>query len=534
MYQSSPIVQIVSQVIIDLPSDSPAETLEYCRGESLKWAQRKAGTHLPPEAWQGHQFDLKGLHTQPVSATSLDGYWAARIDDADKSVAQRTWITEIGINNKNENTVTFGCRLYCRALGENPPYPPTIPSVVRRIASAHSVTIDGRPLRTSAWWIDDQRTVDQLVAFLLQPTRQRSVIAVAAPSAGNPPALSVNRLASSLIGTAHVAYVTEDASYLLTESVGREFSVFSGAVRTYRTGFYPEADQPSAHPLALYDRITNWSMEDSSFEAFLVKRTMGTYLSSRPILTELPSFATIRRAAAEKERTRLREQGASESELLALALDDNEKLRQELQEEKATSDSLVSLAEDERDQVQSELDLQRQIIHTLRGRIDGLETSLTISGNSEDVKIPDDLGVVRSWCEQYLGDSVFILNRAYRGLSKSQFEDIELIYKALLLLRNHYVPTRRVGGIERRNAFEEACQELGLEESESIGRNRAGEEKDSYFADYAGRHVLLDRHLKKGEARDPRYCFRLYFFWDQDDERVVVGWLPSHLDIRST
>ncbi len=536
MYQRSPIVQIVSQVIIALPSENPTETLEYCRRESLKWAEWKAGTKLPPEAWQGRQFDLKGLHTQPVSATSLDGYWAARIDDADKSVAQRTWMTEIGIriDPNDENSVTLGCRLYCRTLGENPAFTPTIPTVVRRVVDAQFATVDGRRLKTSAWWIHDRKTVDELVDFLLQPTRQRSVIVVAAPSAGNSPVLRVHELAKSLIGIAHVAHITEDASYLLTESVGKEFSVFGGAVRTYRTGFFPDVDQPTSHPLALYDKITNWSVEDSTFEDFLVKRTMETYLSSRPILTELPPFASTRAKVAERERERLLEQGASESELLDFALDENRRLLSELEEERETNKSLLSIAENERDQTQEEVDQLRQFNYVLRARVDDLEASLADTGTTKDIEIPDNLDDINSWCEQYVGDSVFILNRAYRGLNKSQFEDTELIYKALLLLRNHYVPTRRLGGVEQRNVFQEACGELGLEEAESISPSRAGEENDTYYVNYRGKRVLLDRHLKKGDARDSRYCFRLYFFWDQEDERVVVGWLPSHLPIRST
>ena len=44
----------------------------------------------------------------------------------------------------------------------------------------------------------------------------------------------------------------------------------------------------------------------------------------------------------------------------------------------------------------------------------------------------------------------------------------------------------------------------------------------------------LDRHLKKGNSRNSRHCFRLYFFWDDEDEQVVVGWLTSHLDTRQT
>jgi hypothetical protein len=45
---------------------------------------------------------------------------------------------------------------------------------------------------------------------------------------------------------------------------------------------------------------------------------------------------------------------------------------------------------------------------------------------------------------------------------------------------------------------------------------------------------MLEFHLKKGSDRDERFSLRIYFFWDGDSKRVVVGSLPGHLDTRST
>ena len=47
---------------------------------------------------------------------------------------------------------------------------------------------------------------------------------------------------------------------------------------------------------------------------------------------------------------------------------------------------------------------------------------------------------------------------------------------------------------------------------------------------YDGRKTEIDMHLKGGNSRDPRYCFRLYFFWCDEKKRVVVASLPSHLE----
>ena len=45
-----------------------------------------------------------------------------------------------------------------------------------------------------------------------------------------------------------------------------------------------------------------------------------------------------------------------------------------------------------------------------------------------------------------------------------------------------------------------------------------------------GRPRVLDWHLKRGESRERTRCFRLYYFWDDETQCAVVGWLPSHLD----
>jgi hypothetical protein len=42
-------------------------------------------------------------------------------------------------------------------------------------------------------------------------------------------------------------------------------------------------------------------------------------------------------------------------------------------------------------------------------------------------------------------------------------------------------------------------------------------------------------HLKNGgNTRDPMRCLRIYFFWDDDEQQVVVGSLPAHLENHMT
>jgi hypothetical protein len=70
---------------------------------------------------------------------------------------------------------------------------------------------------------------------------------------------------------------------------------------------------------------------------------------------------------------------------------------------------------------------------------------------------------------------------------------------------------------------------LGLEDRPSFSGDRAGEEGEEYKVLWGKRKRLLERHLKGNSSREERYCFRLYYFWDDETQQVVVGSFPAHL-----
>ena len=80
-------------------------------------------------------------------------------------------------------------------------------------------------------------------------------------------------------------------------------------------------------------------------------------------------------------------------------------------------------------------------------------------------------------------------NRAYRGVQKSKLMDPRLIFQALLLLRDHYVPMRREGGAERKASFEQACQDLKLDDSLVGDATRT--HRELYTVNYAGQPRVL-------------------------------------------
>ncbi len=83
---------------------------------------------------------------------------------------------------------------------------------------------------------------------------------------------------------------------------------------------------------------------------------------------------------------------------------------------------------------------------------------------------------------------------------------------------------RRDGSLVLKERWETGLRQLGLEFTPTGGR--AGEFPSDYFVTYLGRKTEIDMHLKGSNSRDPRYCFRIYFFWSNENKRAVVVDLP--------
>lgn len=532
-------VRSVSQVLLTFQSGDPKKTFGEIRKEALQWLARRAGRPLPKHAWDGESFDMLEVGAQPVSALALEDpyYWCFRISDADKEIARRNWTTEAGIL-LDDSGVLFGCRLQCVALGESPNFVATIPGVVAQVVNHHASYLDGRRISLKAWNVDSESAVVELVDLLLDSARSRPVIVISLGDKDGHDGRGVidaDDLARLTVGAAHVVTLTGNASYALTDQLGKQFSVFHQAVRTYRPRLDVNEDAPTEHPIALPGSIEERADGGAmAFKRFLVERALRDTVVGVDIYQQLPSFADVHAQALKQKRTKASATGASDKELLGLAIEENDSLRRKLEGEKKTYDGLLQSAEEDRIQIEKERDEARSSYRALQGRLMHLEVALHATGRQENTPIPDSFEGLEEWCTSYLPGRVYVVPRAFRAAKKSAFENSELAYKALLILRDFYVPMRREGGREKRLAYEQALAQSGLEDAQSFSGPRAGEQGDEYRVMYNGRPRYLDRHIKGSSSREERFGFRLYFFWDEDSQEVVVGSFPTHLSTRAT
>lgn len=530
-------IQPVSQVTLRLKPGAHGDRFHETVRDILQWMNNRAGQRLPEEAWSLKSFEMTDIGAQRTAAVGLTNpfYWAARLDDADKEVARRTWITEIGVGLDSNKDVIFGTRLICAARGDNPPFPSTVPGFVRSILAAGRCELDGQVADGKPRLVENEVDAAWLVGLLERTDRIGDVIVLSRQEDdGTAPETIVNaiRLAQKLQGVAHIVVLSSAGSFAVTDLVGKDLSVFRQAVRTYRPGFRAWLDEPARHPLAMPATMLAWRDGGAAgFEAELCTRaiTNSAYVPGRE--DRLPPFTSVRHFAAKLERDAARLGGATDAELLKMYEDDNQKLLSDLQEQKDLSEQLLTEAELERDVANERAGEAIAQSMLARERIRRLEEQLTaVIGNAAETPIPEDLSVFEGWCKEHLAGSVVISNRAFQGAKKSLFQEPSLIYRALLILRDYYVPMRIHGGMEYQAAYTKALDELHIEESATGDGARF--EGDVYTVQYQGKRRDLDRHLKAGNSRDERFCFRLYFFWDEVSQVVVVGWLPSHLENR--
>lgn len=124
-------------------------------------------------------------------------------------------------------------------------------------------------------------------------------------------------------------------------------------------------------------------------------------------------------------------------------------------------------------------------------------------------------------------DRIIIMPRAISATKRSTFGQPALLYECLELLANEYTQVKT--GKADRHAFRDKARSLGVDFGGSVEPSVAGEMGELYFVRWGGRRRFLDQHLVKGNARDPRFCMRIYFCWAEDHQRVIVGHMPSHL-----
>ncbi len=520
-----------------LVARSDPAAADQIRRATLQWLERRAG-RLPPEAWNFGPFglDLGGTVAEVARSEAADGeLWAMRLRYPDESRAGRVWRTELTLARRPDE-LRFGLKLDLAAREQEPAIDVSVPRIARFVVGRIGLRAGASRLSLLPLRCDDGRA---LAEHLRHPERAVPAIVISQTGRAEEPwqgILAPKRLAERLAGIAEVHLVPPGQTFELSRALGKVWSCYGGAVRLYRVPLRPEEDGLGQHPLFLPERIVAWEEDTGTpFARHLALLAARATLGPAPADLEVPTFARVQELTRERRLLEARSTGRSSEELLELAWQEIGELKQQLEEierergvREAELDALVAEAERERGEALAELAAARQ-------RIGLLEERLRKGGADPDTTVPalGSYAELEDWAGRHLAGRLVLLPRAIRAAKDGLFENVALVGRALLYLAGPYRQLRLEGREKAGAVHDRALAELGLDNS-PVGDDLTNH-RDRFRVDWRGSKRLLDQHVKNGgNTRDPKRCLRIYYFWDEREQLVVVGSLPGHIRTGAT
>jgi len=547
-------IRIVSAAWGELPrTDNSAAS---ARNQVLKWAAKRTKESLPNNAYEGHEFELALGNGEAISDA---GVWAFRFDTIDDALREaegieRRWRTEVVIGQLATNSAPlFSVRLSVVTAVAGVPFVRSAPALIREIGKNPGIIFSGAPRCLD-------RVPEDHVDFIrfLRRRDRRPVIAISATPNDDANYLTSD-LEKSLVGFAHVVRVDESLSWHLTRELGRRWGVFDGGVRVYFPGLNSDAQTPFFHPMWKRSELPSSLDERRRFVARIQRRLYAESAVRSDLDDVAPGFLavdfylrSVRLAAATKQVAQAKEKAESannDAERLVAVEDQVKALVVEGEGQKQEIESLktqLASSIQERDYAyevtkdyEEELERIKSQFHEALNKISALNSALASAGAelNQDVDFPESLEDLQEWAERYFSDRLVITAKAVRAAKKSVYEDVEHLYKCLQLLAVEYCDMRRTGASE---SYRARSSELRVEVSDAGASAANHKYKQQYEVSYNGGYETADLHLSpvKGTAErssvDPRRSYRIYFFWDEILQMVVVASLPGHLNTTLT
>ena len=464
--------------------------------------------------------------------------WAVRFSFSAKD--KTCWFYDIAITEEG-GELLFGLKIDAGSDTDVSAAQSRLPLVDKLLAEVPLAQY--RPVADNLWLIEEPGEIENLIELLTSPHRSLPVIVISAVNrrqwtfTPSPPEYLVNAgyLAPRIKGYAYVVRLGFRAAFEFSDRVGRVWSVYDGACRTY----FPHVDfdngVPAQHCCNHKDAVWYWKYDDqqgpNAYTSFLINfahRMASTNRTNWQGLYFVPDAQILQSELALAHANHVANAPARELALQNHAAALQRKLDTANEEE---SGWLTEL-----EKAQEAVEYYKQENTALRFQLDVMRSHLVRqSGVSPDSEIvlPDNYRDMGDWVRQNLAGRLILLPRAERAAAKADYSEASMVYRALLILANEYRNSRMGTGTDEE--FRSALAKFGMDFSGSIDKSRAGEEGDAYYVNYplgTDRREFLQYHIERGNSREARYCMRIYFFWDSETSQVVVGWLPSHLSNR--
>ncbi|MFB0611980.1 hypothetical protein [Aurantiacibacter poecillastricola] len=498
---------------------------------AVDWLEAKVGGALPDEAKALSSFDTRGLKgLYPCHAVRLDDHtgsiWAARIDEpGSKPSAGETWSTEMFVEKPVGGLVRFGAQLMVRRPANSPDLRPSRPNVVPKLLATLSGEADGEAIGDSPVALMSHDDADTLANLIYRPGRRLPIVAVSTDEWGGAQ-LNLEALGRRLSGAAHLYSLHPETSWELTRLVDKRMSTFNGGVRIYMPGIVEDDEDPYQHPLWLPPP----SGENTYLIGQLAERIFPLGFHDNEGKTRFWHIGQLRKAAS---ATVAMETVGSETEKLEAQVAALQDEVADLKEQLEVAAGLERIASSAEKAAQQDVQRMQDEIGRLKAENYRLRSSAQNATVVEEKPAERELASyddLEDWADEVLGPHIFIHNKAIRECRKNGHPDmLERIASTLLAIRDHWIPFKLEGGLDRKETAEKALAELGVEDEGCFTRREKASEKPEYSVREGRITWVLYDHFKYGNSRQNSEQFRMYYAWDEEGHRLIIGKMPSHL-----
>ena len=453
---------------------------------------------------------------------------AAEIDRSDIT-SSRGYLTEITLTEptpdgwfhtnvkiaESLNVVSVAVSLSSTSLTLAPSfYPIHCPRLVRDLLAKPSPwRYRGTPLTSSPLDFEGERGGDDFIALAWDMDRSVPIVAVSDEYGSVLHPGIIEDLAKDLAGLAIVARLDPLASWRVTRLKQKEWSCYSGAIRIYWSPI-GDSSSPFNHPLWTSQRlllgVTTTEEAADRIRKQLRRRIIGQSTSA---ISDPPCFAEIRHAFREDEI----------SELLAKA--------SSLEEYK----SLAELFSRDAEIAKSENQKLREENEELKGKNRELQYRLRWKSDSEEEVEPED-----EVPPSTVDEAVTAAKEKFRDFlifGKSVSDGIKTVDidagppdKILRYLSGLAELTRIMQKGALGNTMIKWLGDRGIDASgESMTKSKSPkDQKNRTWDDGCGHSRFFNFHLKVTEATAPNRCVRIYYEYDEDRQKTLVGWVGRH------
>ncbi len=513
--RTAAIEREILRVTARLAGDDPVRAADLARETVLKWAKTKTTGMLPQEAWEFDPFEhfAGGRNCTAVRLKNeSEDTWVIRVEDPDKTVAQRTWTTETAVFVVGENA-RFSLRLLVTSPEGWLDIEAAVPRVVREVIKSPGLIVGGFlkvpqipvPVRT-------EQDFERLIEGLLDPARKLPIIVVSVPEGMAKPLFDAKELAKAVAGLALVVILPPEFSWNLTYRFGKRLSVYEGAARVYLPGFTEDANPFGGHELVLPKPGT------TNADGLKRLRWLAAAGSVRRLElgTDVLSFTQIKLRSLEQRQAELVHTAAPEQDRIAAAYEQIALMEERLREAEYFQTEFSRLHAQEQERAE---DAEAKL-RAAGFRIQQLVAQLKAAGTSPDqyTELPSAWAMFAEWCDEQLAGRVQLTPQARDQVRNARFEDVRLAARCLLWLANDYRDARIEGAGKNLNDW---VIEPGVKNAHCGS--------DEFEFQWQGKTWHVDWHIKNGgNTRDPRRCLRIYYFWDDASQQAVIASMPAH------